>query len=87
MVLTKIWRRLTGATKDKFANNDKPNTTDTITDTMSNLLYIFFFFLYISRVDNYIPDTDSFKNILKIVASTFLVLSFMGIILNIIDLF
>ena len=87
MALTQIFRRLTGANKDKFSDNDKPELSYILIDTMSNFLYIFFFYLYITRIDNYIPETDGFRSMLKIIASTFLVLSFMGIILNIIDLF
>jgi hypothetical protein len=87
MALLNLIQYLTGAKKDKFSNNSEYTLNEKIINTMETVLYIFFFFLYITRVDNYIPDTDGFRNILKIIASTFLVLSFMTFILNVVDLF
>ncbi len=87
-----IIQYLTGTKKEKFADGDTDKApelslNDKIINIMETFLYIFFFFLYITRVDNYIPETDGFRNILKIIASTFLVLSFMTFVLNIVDLF
>ncbi len=90
MGLVNIIQYLTGAKKEKFADGDKApalSLNEKINNTMETFLYIFFFYLYITRVDNYIPETDGFRNILKIIASTFLVLAFMTFVLNIVDLF
>jgi len=90
MALLNIIHHLTGAKKGKFTNANEEESlslNDKILNTMETVLFIFFFFLYITRIDNYIPDTDGFRNILKIIASTFLVLSFMTFILNVVDLF
>jgi hypothetical protein len=87
MALLNIIQYLTGAKIYKFTNTSEYTLNEKIINIMETVLYIFFFFLYITRVDNYIPDTDGFRNILKIIASTFLVLSFMTFILNVVDLF
>lgn len=87
MGLLNIIQYLTGAKKEKFAETETNTLNNKIINMMESVLYLFFFFLYIIRVDNYIPDTDGFRNILKIIASTFLVLSFMTFIISLVDLF
>ena len=64
---------------------EKP-LSEKISETISNVLTFAFFFIYLTRLDKHIPETEFFKTILKIVASTFLVLSLIGLVINIFEL-
>ena len=75
--------------KQNFSTESEEKSKKTLSektiDLISNGLMCMFFFLYVIHIDNYIPETYDFKNILKIVASTFLVLSFMALVVNVLE--
>ncbi len=71
---------------DTAEGEKKKTLNEKISETLSNILTFAFFFIYVTRLDKHIPDTEMFKTILKIVASTFLVLSVIGLVINVVEL-
>jgi hypothetical protein len=70
---------------DTAEGEKKKTLNEKISETISNILTVSFFFIYLTRIDKYIPNDEFFKTILKIVASTFLVLSVIGLVINIFE--
>lgn len=89
MSLSNIIHHLTGAKRLSFAatNDNLPTLNEKIMNITETILYIFFFLTYVTTVDTYLPEAYKSKKTLKIIASTFLLLSLMTIIINIVDLF
>ena len=75
--------------RQKFANEEETKDCKTLTektvDIITNGLLFMFCLLYIIHIDTYVPSTYSFKNVLNIVESTFLVLSFISLIVNVLE--
>ena len=66
---------------------DENKTTDKIITLIFNFSLFVFLLFYLIKIDSYIPESYNMKNVLKIIASTYFVLTVIVLITDIIGLF
>lgn len=79
--------KLTQGSLDSDSDSNKRNFNEITVSLLLNGLMFMFFFIYISHGDKYIPNDNSFKVVLKVISSTFLVLSFISIVVDVLEYF
>ena len=68
-------------------DEDKKILQDKIIALVFNSSLFVFLLLYLIKIDSYVPESYNMKNVVKIIASAYFVLTVLVLITNIMDLF
>ena len=68
-------------------DEDKKTLQDKIIALVFNSSLFVFLLLYLTKIDSYVPESYNMKNVVKIIASAYFVLTVLVLITNIMDLF